>query len=158
MNLIPFRTKRAIGLEPLNLSTMSDFRNEMSRMLEGFGTALTPTWFDASGQWLPTIDVSDKESQYLVRAELPGIEPNDVEVNVTEDRLTISGEKKTTAESAGNGWSHRESQCGAFSRTIPLPETVDPSKVTARYDKGVLTVELTKSPASKARKVPVQAT
>ncbi len=88
---------------------------------------------------------------------LPGIDPKDVDVSVSEDRLVISGEKKTAKEATGEGWMHRESHYGAFSRAIPLPEAVDPAKVTARYDKGVLTVELTKSPASASRKVPVLA-
>jgi HSP20 family protein len=67
----------------------------------------------------------------------------------------ISGEKKSSSETSGEGWSHCESHSGSFSRTIPLPESVDPSKVTAKYDKGVLMVELTKSPSATSRKVPV---
>jgi HSP20 family protein len=76
-------------------------------------------------------------------------------VSVSEDRLVISGEKKSSTEQAGEGWMHRESHFGGFSRAIPLPEAVEPSKVTARYDKGVLMVELTKAPSSASRKVPV---
>jgi HSP20 family protein len=67
----------------------------------------------------------------------------------------IAGEKKSATQETGNGWTHRESSHGSFTRSIPLPESVDPAKVTARYDKGVLTVELAKSPTSASRKVPV---
>jgi len=159
MSLIPFRTKRASGMEPSGLANLSEFRNEMNRLFEGFfSRPLTaPGWFDTiePGQWLPTCDMAETDSQIRVRAELPGIDPKDVDVSVSEDRLVISGEKKSATESAGNGWTHRESHYGAFSRSIPLPEPVDPAKVTARYDKGVLTVELTKSPSSASRKVPV---
>jgi HSP20 family protein len=63
--------------------------------------------------------------------------------------------KKSATEKTTDGWTHRESHYGSFSRAIPLPEAVDPAKVTARYDKGVLTVELQKSPTSTSRKVPV---
>lgn len=159
MSLIPFRTKRSGGMETGSMATLADFRNEMNRLFEGFFSRplTTSSWFDTiePGQWLPTVDMSENDTQIHVRAELPGIDPKDVDVSVSEDRLVICGEKKSTAESSGEGWSHRESQYGSFSRAIPLPESVDPAQVTARYDKGVLTVELTKSPSSAARKVPV---
>jgi HSP20 family protein len=140
MSLIPFRTKRATGMEPGSLATLADFRNEMNRLFEGFFSrpSALPGWFETiePGQWLPAIDMTENGTQIHVRAELPGIDPKDVDVS-------------------GEGWTHRESHHGAFSRAIPLPEAVDPAKVTARYDKGVLTVELTKCPSSASRKVPV---
>ena len=161
MSLIPFRTKRASGMEPGGLATLADFRNDMNRLFEGFFSRplATPGWFEnvEPGQWLPAVDMSETDNQIHVRAELPGIDPQDVDVSVSEDRLVISGEKKSETERSDEGWTHRESHYGAFSRAIPLPESVDPAKVTARYDKGVLTVALTKSPASASRKVPVLA-
>lgn len=159
MSLIPFRTKRPTGMEPTSLATLADFRNEMNRLFEGFFSRPLPAmpWLDTiePGQWLPTVDMSENDRQIHIRAELPGIDPKDVDVSVSEDRLVISGEKKSEAESRGEGWTHRESRYGSFTRAIPLPEAVDPATVTARYDKGVLTVELQKSPASTARKIPV---
>jgi HSP20 family protein len=159
MSLIPFRTKRTNGMEPGSAATLADFRNEMNRLFEGFFSRPIPVsgWFDTiePGQWLPAVDLREDGGQILVRAELPGIAPEDVNVSVSEDRLVISGEKKTHEETRGAGWTHRESHAGSFTRAIPLPEPVDPERVTARYDKGVLTVELTKSPASTSRKVPV---
>ena len=158
MSLIPFRTKRSAGTEP-GLATLTDFRNEMNRLFEGFFSRpmLAPSWFETTepGQWLPAVDMAETETGIRVRAELPGIDPKDVDVSVSEDRLVIAGEKKSVKEETGNGWTHRESSSGSFTRSIPLPESVDPEKVTARYDKGVLTVELTKSPSSTSRKVPV---
>jgi len=162
MNLIPFRTKRSTGMEPGGLITMSDFRNEMNRLFEGFfsRSPTGPSWFESTepGSWTPAIDLSESGTQIHVRAELPGIDPKDVEVSVSEDRLLISGEKKSVSEGSADGWTHRESHFGSFSRAITLPEAVDSSKVTAKYDKGVLTVELTKSPSSAARKVLVRTT
>ena len=159
MSLIPFRTKRSSGMEPGSLANLADFRNEMNRLFEGFFSRplMAGPWFETvePGQWLPAVDMSENDTQLHIRAELPGIDPKDVDVSVSEDRLVISGEKKSETEASGEGWSHRESRSGSFSRAIPLPESVDPAKVTARYDKGVLTVELTKSPTSTSRKVPV---
>lgn len=159
MSLIPFRTKRSTGLESGSLATLADFRHEMNRLFEGFFSrpfAMQP-WTEpgSTGAWMPTVDLTENDTQIHVRAELPGIDPQDVDVSVSEDRLIIAGEKRTTSEHDGDGWMHRESQYGSFSRAIPLPEPVDPAQVTARYDKGVLTVQLTKSPASASRKVPV---
>lgn len=161
MRLIPFHMKRSGGAEGGNLSTLADFRTEMNRLFEGFfarPTAFMPGWFEGlePGHWMPAVDLSETDTQIRVRAELPGIDPADVEVSVSGDRLMISGEKKSSVQESGEGWSHRESHTGSFSRAIPLPESVDPARVTAHYDKGVLTVELAKSPASTARKVPVQ--
>ena len=159
MSLIPFRTKRSTGMEPGSLATLADFRTEMNRLFEGFFSRplATPPWVDTiePGQWLPAVDMAETDKEIRVRVELPGIDPADVDVSVSEDRLVIAGEKKSVKQETGNGWTHRESSFGSFTRSIPLPESVDPEQVTARYDKGVLTVELTKSPASASRKVPV---
>jgi HSP20 family protein len=146
-------------MEPANPSSLTDFRNEMNRLLEGFfsRSSMAPGWLEASepGRWLPAIDVAESDTAIRIRAELPGIDPKDVDVSVSEDRLVIAGEKKSETKSADNGWTHRESHYGGFSRAIPLPEAVDPDQVKAHYDKGVLTVDLTKSPTSTSRKVPV---
>ena len=146
-------------MDPANPSSLTDFRNEMNRLLEGFfsRSSMAPGWLEASepGRWLPAIDVAESDTAIRIRAELPGIDPKDVDVSVSEDRLVIAGEKKSETKSADNGWTHRESHYGGFSRAIPLPEAVDPDQVKAHYDKGVLTVDLTKSPTSTSRKVPV---
>lgn len=159
MSLIPFRSRRPAGLEPTGLSSLSEFRTEMNRLFDGlFARPLPmPAWFPAAepGQWLPAVDMSDDPQRIQIRVELPGIDPKQVDVDVTEDRLVISGEKKHAASKSGNGWTHLESQYGAFSRTIPLPDPVDPSKVTAAFDNGVLTVDLAKTTTSTSRKVPV---
>lgn len=160
MSLIPFRTRRQSTIEPAGLSSLSEFRNDMNRLFDGlFSRPLPmPALFEAAegGQWIPAIDVADEPQHIHVRAELPGIDPKQVEVNVTEDRLVISGEKKHAESRTGNGWKRCESQYGAFSRAIPLPDPVDPATVTASFDNGVLTVELTKTATSTVRKVPVE--
>ena len=161
MSLIPFRTKRATGMEPTSLATLADFRNEMNRLFEGFFSRPMeplPTWFPPTlgGPWLPTIDVGETDKLVRVRCELPGVDPKDVEVSVSEDRLVICGEKKASSETTTDGMTHREAHYGSFSRAIPLPEAVDPERVSATYDKVVLVVEMTKSPAGTSRKIPVQ--
>jgi HSP20 family protein len=159
MTLIPYRAWRPARLESAGITPLAEFRGEMNRLFDGlFNRPLAmPTWFEATtpGQWLPAIDISEDPTQLQVRAELPGIDPKALEIDVTEDRLVITGEKKHASSKTGNGWTHTESQYGAFTRTIPLPAPVDPEKVSARFENGVLTVDLTKSATSVTRKVTV---
>lgn len=161
MSLIPFRGKRHAAGEFGGVSSLSDFRSEMNRLFDGFFSRplVMPTWFEAAepGEWLPPVDLSTDAQKIHVRAELPGIDPKQVDVDVTEDRLVISGEKKQTTSKGGDGWMHTESRHGAFSRTIPLPDPIDPSKATASFDNGVLTIELVKTATSTSRKIPVMA-
>jgi len=107
MSLIPFRTKRSTGMEP-GLATLADFRTEMNRLFEGFLSrpGMASSWFETPepGQWLPAIDMSESDKEIHIRAELPGIAPEDVDVSVSEDRLVIAGEKKSEREAKGNGW------------------------------------------------------
>ena len=94
MSLIPFRTKRTSGMDTGNLMNLAEFRNEMNRLFEGFlsrTSALAPSWFESiePGQWMPSIDLSETDTKIRVRAELPGIDPKDVDVSVSGDRLEI---------------------------------------------------------------------
>jgi len=159
MPLIPVRRRGGMTEFP-GLPSLVDFRSEFNRLFDGL--LMRPSWLASSGAeggdgpaWLPPIDVAESDATVQVRMELPGVTAKDVDVNVTAERLAISGEKKTITESKGNGWTHRESQYGHFSRTIPLPESVDPGKVSARFENGVLTIEMTKTQAGKPHKVAI---
>ena len=140
MSLIPFRTKRASGMEPGSLATLADFRHEMNRLFEGFFSRplATAGWFDTlePGQWLPAIDMTENDKQIHVRAELPGIDPKDVDVSVSEDRLVISGEKKSQTEESGEGF--------------------DASQIAAEYRQGVLTIRVPRLAAVRPRTIEVR--
>ena len=159
MSLIPVR-RRGGMTEFAGLPSVADFRSEMNRLFDGL--LVRPSWTlppvaetDDGPAWLPPIDVAESDATVQVRMERPGVVAKDVDVNVTAERLAISGEKKSSTETKGNGWTHRESQYGRFSRTIPLPESVDPAKVAARFENGVLTIEMTKTQAGKPHKVAI---
>lgn len=161
MSLIPFRTKRSNGEEPRSLAALADFRGEMNRLFEDFlvrGGMMRP-WVESSevAAWTPTVDLAETEDQIRIRAELPGMSADDVDVSVSEDRVVISGEKKSEVETKQNGWTHLESRCGSFSRSIPLPEPIDTERATARVERGVLLIELAKSEAGTSRRIPVAA-
>lgn len=157
MSLLSVR-KRFPAAE-IGVPTLAGVREEMNRLLDGMFLRpfAAPTLLETGdgSAWIPAIDLSETDAEIQVRAELPGVAPQDVDVSVSGERLVISGEKKSAKETKGNGWVHRESACGAFSRTLTLPDSVDPAKVTAKCDNGVLVITLVKQPSSKAHKIPV---
>ena len=105
--------------------------------------------------WAPAIDVIEKEDQFLVKVELPGVKEEDVNVTVTSGTLTIEGEKKAESEVLKKGYYYRETSYGSFSRSITIPSTVDASKIEANCDKGVLEITLPKAPEIKPKKITV---
>jgi HSP20 family protein len=140
-------------------------RDEMDRLFDRslsdpFGLSPFEGWREMAGRFSPRIDVSETEEAIHVSAELPGMERDDVEVSVTKDMLTISGEKRTEKETKEKHYRTVERSYGSFRRTIPLPEEVETDKVEATFEKGVLKVELPKSPEARRRmkRIPVKTT
>jgi HSP20 family protein len=105
----------------------------------------------------PKIDVVDSETELKITAELPGLDAGDVDVSVTQDTLTISGEKREETEDRGKDYYRVERSYGSFTRSLPLPCEVDPNDADAGFDKGVLTITLPKTRAEECRKIEVKA-
>jgi len=105
--------------------------------------------------WSPSMDVSDDEKKITVRAELPGIDPEDLQITIEDHRMILRGEKKS--EKKENGRKDRWSECfyGAFSRTLALPKTVDTKKIKARLKNGILEITLPKRAEAAPKKIPV---
>jgi HSP20 family protein len=130
-------------LSPLSL------RNEIDRLFDDFFTGLdhpiaTPGMRDMLEEFVPSVDMTDKDGEVEVTAELPGMTEDDVTVELNEDVLTLSGEKKEENEDEEEGRRYRESSYGSFVREIPLPSAVDGSKTEARFKNGVLRITLPK--------------
>lgn len=108
--------------------------------------------------WSPAVDVRENDDGFVVTAELPGMTSDQVEINVENGILAISGEKKEDVEEGGKGESPHlvERRYGPFQRNFSLPRSVDSSKVEANFDNGVLTVSLPKAAAAKARKITIK--
>jgi HSP20 family protein len=133
--LSPFRGSRGFW-DPLS---------EMNRMLDRMSSTPTRWWQNGEEarqltEWAPSIDVLTKDGNLVVRAELPGIKQEDVDITLHDRVLTISGERKAEQEEERGGYYVRERRYGSFSRSLTLPEGIDESKVHARYDDGVLEV------------------
>jgi HSP20 family protein len=105
--------------------------------------------------WSPVIDVMEKDKEYIVKAELPGVKEEDVDVSISGNMLTISGEKKTESETKKKGYYYSESSYGNFSRSVTIPSNVNTDKIEACYDKGVLEITLPKTAEAKTKKVKV---
>ena len=91
-------------------------------------------------EWAPAIDVVTKDGDLVIRAELPGVKQEDVDITLQNNVLTLSGERKAEQEEERGGYYVRERRYGSFSRSLTVPEGVDESKIHARYENGVLEV------------------
>jgi HSP20 family protein len=105
----------------------------------------------------PLTNVTEDGDNYYVRAELPGIVANELDISVTGDSLSISGERKLPVEKENARYHRREREAGKFSRMISLPSQVDPEKAEARSANGILTVVLPKAEAAKPKQIAVKA-
>jgi HSP20 family protein len=139
-------------------------REEMDRMLGRFlGGGMMP--FEGRvgrnegampSVWLPPVDVSEGDDEVLVSAEIPGIAARDVEITVTGNTLSISGKKDVKEESEQENFYRCERRFGAFRRTIELPESVDPERIAADAENGVITIRIAKKPGQRTRKVEIK--
>jgi HSP20 family protein len=91
-------------------------------------------------EWAPAIDVTTQNGNLVIRAELPGVKPEDVDIRLHDNVLTISGERKAEAEEERGGYYIRERRYGSFSRSLTLPQGTDESKINARFENRVLEV------------------
>jgi HSP20 family protein len=137
---------------------MSTLRREMDRVFDRFFD-FEPGWagLELAGDWAPKVDLSETKDAFVVRAEIPGVEQKEIQVSLQDQMLTIKGEKAKENEEKDEHYHRMERSYGGFARAMRLPVAVDPSKVTASFKDGVLTVTLPKTPAAKGATIPVKA-
>jgi len=152
------------GLTPFGRDPFSSFRHEMDRLFDDFFAPATGEGRNAaaSGQAAalvrPNIDVDETDQAYRVSAELPGLTEKEVELNLRDNTLTISGEKRLEREEEKGGRRYAERSFGRFERTIPFPVEVDADRIDAVFRNGVLTVTLPKNEKAqdKTRRIEVR--
>lgn len=152
-NIIPNRLR---ALTPWKEGdVISDFQRSMNRMMRDFFDETpsfnlqTPDWALTGGEFVPRIDLEEGDDKITLTAELPGMTEKDVDVQLERDFLTVKGEKKQEKSVEKNGRTFCERSYGAFERTIQMPTSVDKDKIVAKFDNGVLTVSIPKSPEAK---------
>ena len=108
-------------------------------------------------RWVPQMDLVEAEDHFVLKADLPGLDEGDVSIEVQDGTLTISGERKAEHESRERGWYRIERSFGSFSRSLTLPDRVDPDGISASFDRGVLEVRIPKPEEHKPRRVEIKA-
>jgi len=135
------------------LRELDEARRDMERLFD----SLTGYTGLRSAGVFPAINVSEEADSYHVRAELPGIKTDDLEITMENDTLTISGERKPANGDETASYHRREREWGAFRRSFSLPGRVDANGVEARYANGILTVTLPKSADTRPKQIAVHA-
>ena len=110
----------------------------------------------APAGFIPAVDVHEESERFVVRADLPGVKLDDVEITADKGVLTIRGERKAEQREKTEGYERIERVSGGFTRRFALPENVQADNITARYTDGVLEVSIPKQPVQQARRVTIQ--
>jgi HSP20 family protein len=141
-----------------NERVLDQMRSEMDDLFSRFFGV--PAELPISGEtplWAPRVDISETDKAFVVKADLPGVEPKDVEVSVRDGILTLKGEKREQREEKQKNYHRTERFVGRFFRSIPLPAGADEENVAATTAKGVLTVSIPKMPEAQPKRIAVKA-
>jgi HSP20 family protein len=139
--------------EPLR--EFSTLQNEMNRLFNTVFDAPSPSANGALRRWMPPMDLVESGDHFVLRADLPGLSEEDVKIELEDQTLTISGERKAEHEERQEGYYRVERAFGSFSRSLQLPKGIDPEAVTARFDRGVLEVSIPKPEERKPRRIEI---
>ncbi len=135
---------------------LQSVQQEMNRL---FGTLFdSPAGGGHGGltrRWIPAMDLLEEDDHFVLRADLPGLDEGDVNVELEDNVLTVSGERKSEREDHKDGYYRIERATGSFSRSLTLPEGIDPESIQARFEKGVLEVMVPKPERRKPRRVAI---
>lgn len=128
---------------------LSSMRKQMDRLFEDMLTVNDDNWMglhNMGGMWTPAVEIEEKDKELILKAAIPGIDVKDLEVEVSEDRVTISGEHKEekSTEDKDKNYFHSEFHYGKFQRIIPLPVAIKTEEIKSDFEKGVLTLTLPK--------------
>jgi HSP20 family protein len=136
---------------------LNTIQTEMNRLFNTFFDAPTAASGTTANQrrWIPAMDLVETENDFVLRADLPGLSEGDVNIELDDNVLTISGERKSEHETRKEGYFRVERAWGSFARSLTLPEGVDPEGVQASFDRGVLEVRIPKPEQRKPRKVSI---
>ena len=130
-------------------SLQGDMNRLFDRFFEGRGSN------GASRRWIPAMDLVETDDSLVLRGDLPGMSEDDVDIEIKDNVLTVSGERKAENEEKGEGYHRVERAFGSFSRSLTLPQGVDAEKVEAKFENGVLEVRIPKPAVAKPTRVQI---
>lgn len=136
--------------EPWNL--LDQMRREMDRAMD---TRADEGSSVATSDWVPAVDIKEEKDRFVIIADIPGVDPKDIEVHMENGMLTIKGEKETEKKEEREGYKRVERSYGSFYRRFSLPDTADAEKITAKSNNGVLEVRIGKQEQVQPRKISV---
>jgi HSP20 family protein len=141
------------------LTPFRDFermRREMGRFWDSFFDGGLRRRIEEGGEWLPSLEVAEKKNELVVIAEVPGMEPKDIDISLSDGVLTIKGEKKQEKEEKEADYHLVERNYGAFTRSVRLPKEVQSNKINASYKDGILKITLPKSEEAKKKEIKIK--
>ena len=150
---------RRFGWSGSPVRALQRFADEMDRMFDDFGFGgrwNAPLWRETAAEaWAPEIDVFHRNNELTIRADLPGLKRDEVSVDITDDAITIHGERKREREEEREGVYRSERSYGSFYRVVPLPEGVMTEQAKANFRDGVLEITMPAPPAAKGRRLEI---
>lgn len=135
---------------------IESLQHEMNRLFGSLFDAQGGRVMAADRRWTPAMDLVETDDHFVLRADLPGVEPDAVKVELDDDVLTISGERRISEETKEGGFRRIERAAGAFSRSLTLPAGINPDGIEASFKQGVLEVRVPKPEQRKPHRVEVQ--
>lgn len=136
-------------------SELRRMRDDMDRLFQTFWQAPAQV-AEAPSMAMPAIDVFEKDNNVMLKAELPGLNKDDIEITATDESITLRGEFKQEQEVTEQGYIRRERRVGRFFRTIPMPAAIQPDQVKATFKDGVLEITAPRSAQAKEKETKVQ--
>src|SRR3954468_21288243 len=128
------------------------FSREMDRVFDAFFGQT-----DQARRWVPPVDLVEAEDHFVLKADLPGLTEGDVNIEVQDGTLTISGERRAEHEQREKGWYRIERSFGSFARSLSLPDGADPDRIQASFSHGVLDVRIPKPEERRPRRIAISA-
>jgi HSP20 family protein len=132
-------------------------QDELKQVFEHFfGDNETDSSSVVTAQWVPRVDIKEEATRFVILADLPGVDPSTIEVDMDKGVLSIKGERKTEAKAEGERWSRSERAHGVFYRRFALPDSANPDGIEATGKHGVLEISIPKRPEASPRRINVQ--
>jgi len=142
-----------VHYQPWN--SIEQLRNEMGRLLEGHPSSEEGSSI-ATSDWVPAVDIKETDKEFLIHADIPGVDPNNIDVHMEDGMLTIKGERESERKEDREGYKRVERQHGTFYRRFSLPDTANADKISAKSNNGVLDITIPKQEKAQPRKIEVK--
>jgi HSP20 family protein len=134
---------------------IDSLQGEVNRLFDGFFGTGTGGRNGSVSRWIPAMDLVERSDEFILRADLPGMSEDQVSIEIKDNLLTISGERRSDHEEEGESFYRAERAFGSFTRTLTLPEGVEPDAVKAKFADGVLEVRVPKPAERKPHRVAI---